>query len=67
MLAVFCPRHGTRVLLSERRIRALRNTDHGILIEVECYDGERIVLRTGRRASRTATEVTEESSWRRCS
>ncbi|MGH3978162.1 MAG: hypothetical protein ACRDRZ_04035 [Pseudonocardiaceae bacterium] len=50
MIAVHCPRHGARVLLTERRIRALHNTDDGIVMELECYDGERIVVVTGRGA-----------------
>lgn len=48
MFAVHCPRHGARVLLSERRIRAVHNTGEGIVLEVECYDGQRIQLVTGR-------------------
>ncbi len=48
MLTVHCPRHGTRVLLSERRIRAVHNTADGIVIEVECHDGARIRMVTGR-------------------
>lgn len=48
MFAVFCPFHRTRVLLSERRIRAVHNTADGIVIEVECHDGARIRLVTGR-------------------
>lgn len=47
MLTVYCPRHRSDVLLPETRIRALDNTERGILVEVECFDGERIVLRTG--------------------
>lgn len=50
MFGVHCPRHGTRVLLTERRIRAVHNTAGGIVVEVECYDGERILLVTGRTA-----------------
>lgn len=50
MLTVYCPRHRNDVLLPETRIRGLTNTDRGILVEVECFDGERIVLRTGRGA-----------------
>jgi hypothetical protein len=42
------------VLLPESRIRALHNTDHGIVVVVECFDGERIVLRTGRGPRRSA-------------
>ncbi|HVL82952.1 MAG TPA: hypothetical protein VM367_01465 [Pseudonocardia sp.] len=48
MLVVHCPRHGCRVLLTERRIRALLNTPQGIVLEVECDCGERITLVTGR-------------------
>ena len=50
MFAVHCPRHGDRVLLSERRIRALHHTDSGIVIEAECYDGERVYVVTGGQA-----------------
>ncbi|MGH4013108.1 MAG: hypothetical protein ACRDSL_04095 [Pseudonocardiaceae bacterium] len=50
MFAVHCPRHGSRVLLSERQIRALHTTDAGIVIEAECDDGERVFVVTGRRA-----------------
>ncbi|HXV93538.1 MAG TPA: hypothetical protein VD813_09595 [Pseudonocardia sp.] len=49
MLTVHCPRHGSRVLLSERRIRAVHNTPDGIVLDVECHDGERILVVTGRR------------------
>lgn len=48
MLAVHCPRHGCAVLLSQQRIRALHNTPDGIVLHLECYDGERIVTVTGR-------------------
>lgn len=51
MLAVHCPRHGCRVLLSHQRIRALHNTPDGIVLQLECYDGERIVTVTGRAMS----------------
>lgn len=50
MFAVHCPRHGTRVLLSERRIRTVHNTGNGIVVEAECYDGERVFVVTGRGA-----------------
>lgn len=56
MFAVHCPRHGSRVLLSERRIRALHHTDNGIVIEAECYDGERVFVVTGRRAPADVVE-----------
>jgi len=48
MFAVYCPRHGTEVLLDERRIRGLTNVEGAILVELECYDGELILLVTGR-------------------
>jgi hypothetical protein len=51
MLTAYCPRHEARVILSERHIRALHNTPDGVVIEVECHDGERIMLVTGRAAS----------------
>ncbi|HVL84263.1 MAG TPA: hypothetical protein VM367_08285 [Pseudonocardia sp.] len=48
MLSIHSPRHGSRVLLSERRIRAVHHTDDGIVLEVEGHDGERMLLVTGR-------------------
>lgn len=51
MVNAYCPRHGTRVLLTERRIRGMHNTDAGIVMELECYDGERIFVVTGRGAA----------------
>ncbi len=50
MLDVHCPVHGRTVLLPHSRIRDLCNTDRGIVLEVECYDGARITLVTGRAA-----------------
>ncbi|MGQ0575726.1 MAG: hypothetical protein ACT4RN_16205 [Pseudonocardia sp.] len=47
VLAVHCPRHGCRVLLSPERIRALHNTPDGIVLEIECTDGAEIVAVTG--------------------
>ncbi|WP_327001900.1 hypothetical protein OHA72_43265 [Dactylosporangium sp. NBC_01737] len=49
MFVIDCPAHGSRVLLSERRIRNLRNTDAGVLLDVECYCGHIEKIRTGRR------------------
>jgi hypothetical protein len=51
MLTAYCPRHGARVILSERHIHSVHNTADGIVLEVECHDGERIMLVTGRAAS----------------
>jgi hypothetical protein len=48
MFVIDCPAHGSRVLLSERRIRNLRNTDAGVLLDVECYCGHIQRIRTGR-------------------
>jgi len=48
MFAVHCPRHGSEVLLDQRRIRGLTNLEGAIVVELECYDGERILLVTGR-------------------
>ena len=51
MLTARCPRDGVRVLLSNDRIRALHNTADGIVVELECHDGEYVVVVTGRRAT----------------
>ncbi|HEY8475007.1 MAG TPA: hypothetical protein VIL37_20615 [Natronosporangium sp.] len=50
MFAIDCPRHRTRVMVPERRIRGLANTAAGILLEVECWCGARVLIQTGRRA-----------------
>ncbi len=49
MFAAYCPRHRSNVLFSESEIRHLSQQYGSIVVEVECFDGERIVLRTGRR------------------
>ena len=51
MFTIDCPTHGSKVLLTERRIRGLRNVDAGILLEVECYCGHRALILTGRRTA----------------
>ncbi|MDN5751287.1 MAG: hypothetical protein L0H64_22755 [Pseudonocardia sp.] len=56
MFTVFCPRHGTRVLLSERRVRAVHNTADGIVVEIECHDGARILTVTGRALDGSAAD-----------
>lgn len=53
MFTIDCPNHGTRMLLTERRIRSLRNTDSGIILELECYCGHRATVCTGRRRAVT--------------
>jgi len=55
MIAVYCPRHGSEVLMSERRIRSLRNAPTALELDVECYCGERITVRTGRRRTGART------------
>jgi hypothetical protein len=59
MFSVHCPRHGSRVLLSERRIRAMDNTPDGIVVELECHDGARLRIVTGRRAEQRPAAVRE--------
>lgn len=48
MLTIDCPTHGCRVLVPPTRIRGLRNTTGGILLEVECWCGTSVTFRTGR-------------------
>ena len=51
MFVIDCPTHRSRVMLSERRIRNLRNTESGVLLDVECYCGHTERIRTGSRRS----------------
>jgi hypothetical protein len=53
MFLIDCPEHGHRMLLGRGRIRAIRNTELAILVELECYCGHRATIATGRRADRT--------------
>jgi hypothetical protein len=48
MFSVHCPRHRTEVLLPERHIRSLRNTDAGIEVDWVCFCGEHGSFITGR-------------------
>lgn len=48
MISVNCPRHGRRVLLTERHIRGMRNTHRGIVVDWTCWCGHRGATRTGR-------------------
>ena len=52
MFTAYCPRHRSNVLLSNSQIRGLSNVDGGIRVELECDDGERITVVTGRRRHR---------------
>jgi hypothetical protein len=54
MLLINCPSHGRQVLVTESRIRLLTNTDSGILLDIECWCGTHVALRTGRQATRPA-------------
>lgn len=55
MFAVFCPRHGCKVLLGPQRIRAVRNLGPGIVaVELTCFDGEELVVLTGARVTEGA-------------
>lgn len=49
MFSVHCAQHGAKVLLTDRHIEALENTDDGILIRWVCYCGERGSFTSGRR------------------
>lgn len=48
MFTIDCPRHGTSVLLSERRIRAFRRSADGLEVDFECWCGHRGSFATGR-------------------
>jgi hypothetical protein len=39
MFDVYCPTHGSRVLLGPRRIETLTNTPAGVVVEWRCYCG----------------------------
>jgi hypothetical protein len=54
MFTIDCPVHGSRMLLSEQRIRSLRNTESGITVDLECYCGHRARIHTGRRRPQTS-------------
>jgi hypothetical protein len=54
MFSVTCPNHGGRVLLSERAITALVNTDRGIELRWRCTCGTEGVERLGRLAEAVA-------------
>ena len=49
MFDPFCKRHGSRVLLSNKRIRSIVNDADGIAVHFVCTCGEAGVWRTGRR------------------
>jgi hypothetical protein len=53
MFSVHCPQHRSEVLLPERRIESLRNTNAGIEVRWVCYCGHRGSFITGRRREST--------------
>ena len=49
MFAPYCPVHGCKVLLTAKEVRSVANLAPGVIaVELECYDGERLFLLTGR-------------------
>lgn len=48
MFAVHCPRHGSRVLLDDRRILAIDNAARGVTVRWVCWCGYVGAHRTGR-------------------
>jgi hypothetical protein len=48
MFVIDCPRHGSKVLVFETRIRSLTNTDTDIVLDVECWCGQHVTIHTGR-------------------
>ena len=53
MFSVHCPRHGTRVLLSERRIEGIDPVDDGLVVRWRCRCGQDGQFHTGRPRRRT--------------
>ena len=51
MFAMYCPDHGTRVLLTRSNIDAMVNTERGIEVAYHCTCGHRGVWITGRKAA----------------
>lgn len=53
MFTIDCPTHGHPVLVTDEHIRSLTNTDHGIVLDIECWCGTHVTLVTGRSARKT--------------
>lgn len=49
MLSVFCPQHGTTVLITASQIERIDNVADGLEVHYHCVCGEPGVLLTGRR------------------
>ena len=56
MFSVYCPRHGSDVLLSESRINGLDNSAGDITVRWTCYCGHAGASHTGR-ARRQPTSI----------
>jgi hypothetical protein len=54
VFAVECPRHGSRILLFTRNLKALRNTPLGIEVHYRCTCGYEGVWLTGGSRARPA-------------
>jgi hypothetical protein len=51
-LVAYCPLHGCQVLLGLTCIRRLANLAPGVFaLELECYDGQQLVVLTGKRVT----------------
>lgn len=48
MFSVYCPRHGSDVLLTSRRIVGIDRTDDRLTVRWECWCGQRGSHATGR-------------------
>jgi len=59
MFAVYCPRHGHRVLLGHGAIQSVMNTPDGVVMHWECDCGAVGTTRTGRRRARARDTVDE--------
>lgn len=57
MFDVYCPGHGSRVILFTRDIEAVLNSPEGIEVHYRCPCGHRGVWRTGRASGRKESGV----------
>lgn len=49
MFVTYCPSHGSEILLGDRSITSVTNTEHGIVIHWTCRCGHRGTTLTGQR------------------
>ncbi len=60
MFALYCPRHGHRVLLDLGRLSRMVNLGDGlILLEARCYDGEPLTGITGHAATLRPDQIAQ--------